>query len=111
MATIALFKMPPYSREKSSSWAAREVTKRGGIVKALLILTVIGLLSGLALAQTPTAAAAAIKLQVIGPTKPVVAGDDITLEVILSTDGIRASHSGWGHSPRRLESTCSARGV
>jgi hypothetical protein len=59
-------------------------------VKLLPILTVAGLLGGLAMAPPATAAAPALTLQVIGPAKPVAAGDDITLEVILSTDGDRA---------------------
>jgi hypothetical protein len=56
-------------------------------VKVSVILIAAVLLGAAAAVPTATADAPPLKLQVSGPTKPVAAGEEITLEVILSTDG------------------------
>lgn len=56
-------------------------------------LMLIGaVLVGVSTMAPTTAPEPALKLQVNGPTKPVAAGDDITLEVVVSTDG-KQSHT------------------
>lgn len=53
---------------------------------ATLLLALVALLGVFVDAPTAAASEPALKLQITGPAKPVAAGDDITLEVVLSTE-------------------------